>query len=101
VQRVRAEGDPVIKAMTKPGANGRRMLFLGVDDENVVRLVSNEPIRVSGEDFGVDFDILIVHGKTYARLFSDMRAAGFEIPNVDLDKPFRLYGDELQGKKNS
>jgi hypothetical protein len=91
----------VIKAMTKPGPNGRRMLFLGVDNQNVVRLVSNEPIRVNGEDFGLDFDILLVHGVTYAKLLSEMRAAGFEIPHFDLDKPITLYGDELQGKKNS
>jgi hypothetical protein len=98
---VRTGGGPVIKAMTKPGADGRRTLILGLDNRNVALLTSSRPIKIHGEEMGLDVDILIAHGPTLAELLNEMRDAGFEIPHFDLDKPITLFGDELHGKKNS
>jgi hypothetical protein len=101
VQRVRAGGDLVIKALTTMDANGRRTLILGLDDRNVQRLTTNQPLIVQGEEMGLDIDIYIAHAPSYGELFAQMRAAGFTIPSFPLDKPITLYGDELKGLKNS
>lgn len=91
----------MIKALTGLNRDGRRTVILGVDDRNVMRLCSGQPIRVDGRDMGLDVDILILHGPTYEDILAGLRKAGCEIPEFPLDKPITLRGDELKGNKNS
>jgi hypothetical protein len=46
-------------------ADGTKLLILGVDDENVKRLTSGQPIHVEGADVGIPgVDVVVMHGHT-------------------------------------
>lgn len=75
------EGRIVIKAVVVK--DERRLLLLGVSEENVRRLRDGKPIAFPGEDVGLDgWDVAIVHGQTEQSLVGELRAHGLEIPSV-------------------
>lgn len=69
--------------MTGRLANGIPFLLLGVDDENIKRLTSGQPIRCAGHTVGIDGDVLIVHGKTLDDVKDTLAKAGIPIPVND------------------
>jgi len=67
--------------------DGRKCVLLGLDDVNVQRLTSDQPIKVDGKVLELDFDILIAHGKTQKDLITQLREVGFSIPDVGEPTP--------------
>ena len=43
---------------------GKDLVLLGIDAENVRRLQDDKPILVKGKSIGIDADIWIVYGET-------------------------------------
>lgn len=56
----------MIKAKTVNGD-----IFLGIDRENINRLIDAKPIFVKGSDLGTDNDIYIVFGETIEEIMAD------------------------------
>lgn len=64
------------------GSDGKKLIGLGIDEENVSRLRDGKPIVVNGEPFGFDGEILIFYGKDKGHLLSQMHDAGLQLPPV-------------------
>ena len=67
-------------------ANGRKMLILGVDDENIRRLTSGQPVRVLGETVDLELDVVIWHEHTTSEIIDSLRELGFAVPPVPEDR---------------
>lgn len=62
--------------------DGRDVLLLGLDDENVRRLTAGQPIFVDGtKNLLAPVDVLIMHGRTLDDVLAELRAAGVEMPS--------------------
>lgn len=89
----------MIRAMKKLDG-GRRLIVLGVDDENVRRLTSNDPIMVDGASVGMpDVRILIVHGRTLKDAGKALEEIGFEMPEIPDGQPPRAPVVDLCGQE--
>ncbi len=60
--------------------NGRKMLILGIDDENVRRLTSGQPIHVKGATVDLEVDVAIWHEHTLDEIVEKFREFGFDVP---------------------
>ncbi len=62
--------------------NGRLLLVLGLDGENMRRLQAGDPILVDGNAYGLGYpgDVLIVAGGTSADVVRGLQAIGLEPP---------------------
>jgi hypothetical protein len=59
----------------------RKLMLLGLSEENLKRLKDNQPIKFAGEEVNLPgWDIAIVYGTTEQSLAGELRAAGFDIP---------------------
>jgi len=70
---------------TGRGKNGRTLLVLGLDRENITRLTRGEPILVEAESCGatdVHVDVFIMFGETLAGMTDQLRGAGIELPPI-------------------
>lgn len=55
-------------------ADGRPIVGLGLTEENIRRLQSDQPIYIKSEDLGMKgFDIMIFSGKTEKTMEADLR----------------------------
>lgn len=55
-------------------------VFLGLDRENINRLLDNQPIHINGSEVGITQDIVIVANETLNDCIEDLRALGLPIP---------------------
>jgi hypothetical protein len=69
----------MIRAVLTQG-NGRKMLILGIDDENVRRLTSGQPIHCKGETVGLEVDVVVWHEHSTGEIVESMRQHGFDVP---------------------
>ena len=46
------------------GDTGKKVIGLGLSEENVARLKKDKPILVKGQDLGVEHDIVVLYGET-------------------------------------
>ena len=87
----------MIKLAAKTGL-GQDLLFLGIDGENVTRLVAGEPILIKAEDLaalGLPPIVVAIHyGKTEQAILDEFRARGVRVidargssPNDELRDP--------------
>ena len=61
--------------------NGRDVVLLGLDEENIRRLTAGQPIFVDGQyKLGVPVDFTIVYGTTLQDVINQLQEAGFELP---------------------
>lgn len=66
-------------------ANGRVLLLLGVDRENITRLTAGQPIFVDGDKHGLDldFDVGVLFGETLQDVINELGEAGVQFPKGD------------------
>lgn len=59
--------------------DGRKLLILGLDQTNVERLKSGQPVLVEGGLMGLDvpIDVAIMYGETLDNVAKDLREMGF------------------------
>lgn len=58
----------MIKAVAN-GANGRKIVLLGITDKNIEKMREGKPIQIHGEEMTLDkIDIWIITGKDEAHL---------------------------------
>lgn len=73
----------MLKAVFRAGPDGRKVILLGVDRENIRRLTGGEPIKVDLTELGAgDGDVIVVYGETLQSLAGELRAAGIPVPPV-------------------
>jgi hypothetical protein len=71
----------VIKARARLGVLGQDTIILGLDAENVRRLMDNQPIMFDGVEVGVPgVRFVILGGETLDEVREDLRALGLPIP---------------------
>lgn len=58
--------------------NGKQVILLGIDKENVKRLRKNKPIYIKGSDLLIDDDICIAYGNTLEDIMKE-----FNIPGIN------------------
>lgn len=58
---------------------GKKLVGLGLTEENVKRLKKGEPILIKGLELDLDFDIGIFYGETEAQIWIDFKNAGVEV----------------------
>jgi hypothetical protein len=63
--------------------DGTPMMIIGLTERNFIRLKSGKSIRVSGESFGVNVELVIVYGTTDQDIIDDFKRAGVVIPLPD------------------
>lgn len=61
----------------------RAFLILGVDRDNINRLTSGKPIRVTAESVGIERDVMIIFGETLQSVTDELTAAGVVLPTPD------------------
>jgi hypothetical protein len=70
--------------MVKAGANGadgKRIVILGITEENVRRLRDGKPIHVHGDEVGApDVTIFIMYGKDNKDVARQLEETGFRLP---------------------
>lgn len=75
----------MIKAANKSHA-GVPLLFLGLSGENVTRLASGEPIKVSASDMrnlGLpELDVILHYGRTEQDIIAELEALGIKWKRV-------------------
>jgi hypothetical protein len=79
----------VIRAVTT-GPDGRRLLILGVDDENIKRLTSGQPLHVEGDPLGIPgITVVIMHGHSLQDVLDELKTSGVDLPvdRVPIAKP--------------
>lgn len=85
----------MIKALTTK-KDGGKLLILGIDDRNIAKLTTGDPMIVRGAEIGLTIDILIVHKPTLADVTRYLQdELNMELPKVvHIGKgPFH-FGDE-------
>lgn len=57
---------------------GKDIIFLGLDRENIDRMMRNQPIIFGGDQVGLreDVRIVILAGETHADMIEDLRSLG-------------------------
>lgn len=61
--------------------DGSILLLLGVDDTNIARLTSGQPINIEGESVGIPgFNVVIMHGHTLQDIMDELKASGVDLP---------------------
>lgn len=63
-------------------ANGRILVGLGLEEENVKRLHDGKPIMIDGTELGIEADIFIHYGQDKKALIAEMKNAGISLPDV-------------------
>ncbi len=58
------------------------LIILGIEPENIKRLMAGDPILVKKESLGVQNDIAIVFGKDRKDLLKQLRDTGLQLPEV-------------------
>ena len=58
----------------------RPFLILGVDRENINRLTSGKPIRVTMESVDIERDVMVIFGETLQDVMDQLTSAGVELP---------------------
>ena len=70
----------MIRAVKKM-ADGSVLLLLGVDDGNIERLTSGQPIHVEGASVGIPgVNVAIMHGHTLQDIMDELKANGVDLP---------------------
>ena len=62
----------MIKATMETG-EGKNVLVLGISAENVIRLKEGKPIHITGEELGLECDVLLVYGETESQIYQDLQ----------------------------
>jgi hypothetical protein len=70
----------VIRATITSPSTGKRTLLLGVDRENMNRLMAGQPIYVEGKPLNLGFDVAIVFGESLQNVVEEMQKAGIHFP---------------------
>jgi hypothetical protein len=71
----------VIKARARLGALRQDTILLGLEGENVRRLMNNQPIMFDGAEVGIPgIQFVILAGETLDDVEEDLRALGLPIP---------------------
>lgn len=70
----------MIRATITSPVTGRKILLLGVDRENIVRLTSGKPILVKGEQMDLGVDVAIVFGESLQDVVEELHKNGIAFP---------------------
>jgi hypothetical protein len=65
--------------------DGRPMLLLGIEAENVKRLKEGQPIHVNGREDDLPIDVVIMYGETLQDVLDDLVKAGVQLPSMKQD----------------
>jgi hypothetical protein len=67
----------------KPGSKDEQSLLIGIglSDENLERLRSNNPIFHKGSDYDLPMDLFIYWATNESEMIEKLRNMGFEIPD--------------------
>lgn len=60
-----------------------RLMFLGVDPENLRRLRAGKQIFVDMAEFGIDACVMIQFGESMEAIVAELRAQGIDLPPVE------------------
>lgn len=63
-------------------ATAGNYLFLGIDEENIRRLLNKKPIMFEGKPYGCNKDIVIFAGKDPKDLLRELKSFGLKLPEV-------------------
>lgn len=66
----------MIRAVFSRGDGKRKLLLIGLSEENVRRLRDGKPVLLEGEEIGLDVDVCVCHGETEQALMGELRAIG-------------------------
>lgn len=74
----------MIRATITSPSTGKKTLLLGVDRENMRRLMDEKrPIFVKGEPMELGFDVAIVFGETLQDVVEELHKAGIMFPTPE------------------
>lgn len=76
----------MIKFKTTPGKDGKAMIGLGLSFKNLRYLAEGKPIKIDGDQLGIDFDLFIFSDINEDRMFRKIQEIGL------IDKETRLHG---------